>query len=152
MTDDAKGEAASDEAVGSKGEAADAKGEAADAKGDGEDAKSGGRSFREKFQDFVSEYGMVGIVTWFTIFGLTVVGFALAFQFGLDMGGAVEEGETPSAAAAGGVWLAAYIAAQATKPLRALATFALTPILARTWKKFRGASEDEESKSPSAED
>ncbi len=100
------------------------------------------KGFKEKFGDFVAEYGAVGIVTWFTIFGLTVVGFALAFQFGLDVGReALDASEDGGAVEDGGVWLAAYIAAQAVKPLRIIATFALTPVLARVWKKMRGTSE-----------
>ena len=108
------------------------------------------KSFKEKFSDFIAEYGAIGFVTWFGILGVTVVGFAIAFQFGLDVG---RDADDPPLSGglfeSGAIWAAAYIASQAVKPLRIIATFALTPILARVWKRIRG--QDVDAEQPSAE-
>lgn len=119
--------------------------EAVDATADAAPKK---KSFKEKFSDFIAEYGAIGFVTWFGILGITVVGFAIAFQFGLDIGRDADDPPlTGGLFESGAIWAAAYIASQAAKPLRILATFALTPILARAWKRIRGqdGSDDETS-------
>ncbi len=100
-------------------------------------------SFKEKFMGFVKEYGPIAFVTWFGIFALTWGGFILAIRFGLDVGrGAVEHSAGGGAAETGGVIAGAYVATQLAKPIRAVATFALTPALARAWRRVRGTSVD----------
>ena len=84
---------------------------------------------REKLKSLLAEYGSLAIVTWFVIWGLTLAGFALAFSAGVDVMG-VSSGA--------GVFGAAYVATQLTKPLRIAGTLALTPIVAAVLRKLRG--------------
>ncbi|MEM6291822.1 MAG: DUF1279 domain-containing protein [Myxococcota bacterium] len=115
--------------------------------GDG-DAKP---SFKDKFMGFVQEYGPIAFVTWFGIFFLTWGGFILAIQFGLDVGReAADVSADGGAAETGGVVAGAYVATQLTKPIRAIATFALTPVLARLWARLRGGEATDEASSDDA--
>ncbi len=102
-------------------------------------------SFKDKFMGFVQEYGPIAFVTWFGIFFLTWGGFILAIQFGLDVGReAANVSADGGAAETGGVVAGAYVATQLTKPIRAIATFALTPVLARVWSRLRGGNAADE--------
>jgi hypothetical protein len=80
----------------------------------------------KKIKELIEVYGAVAIATWFVIFGLVWGGFALAITFGF---------EPDSVAGGTGIALAAYLATQATKPLRAVATLALTPLVARVFRR-----------------
>lgn len=84
-----------------------------------------------KLEKLLADYGPVALVLWFAIFGLTWSGFALAIQRGFEVEGA---------AGTAGVWGAAYLATQVTKPVRIAATLLLTPVVGRFWKR-RGAVE-----------
>lgn len=75
-------------------------------------------------------YGPVAVVVWLTLFGLTWAGFALAISQGVQVGLADPEVASPTGTTAGVVG-AAYVATQLTKPARALAALALTPVFAR---------------------
>lgn len=97
------------------------------------DAEAGEKPFLEKFKAFVNEYGTIAIVTWFTIFFATWAAFAGLLSAGLDLGGWLSTGE-------GSGWLwglvqdwgpigLAYIPTQIVKPIRAAATFAITPVV-----------------------
>lgn len=76
----------------------------------------------QRLKDLIVSYGWIAAAVWFTIFGLVLCGFAIAFKAGFEVEGA---------AATTGVWGAAYVATQLTKPLRIIATVVLTPIVAR---------------------
>jgi hypothetical protein len=84
---------------------------------------------REKWKSLLSEYGPVAAVVYFSIFFLTLGGFALAIKLGFDV---------KSAEGGVGVFGAAYIATKLTQPIRIAATLGLTPIAAAGWKKLRG--------------
>ena len=77
---------------------------------------------KQKLKDLMTTYGWLALVIWFVIFGLVICGFAAAFRMGFSPEGKAETT---------GVWGAAYIATQVTKPLRIAATLLLTPIVAR---------------------
>jgi hypothetical protein len=78
---------------------------------------------KDKLQALAEEYGPVALVTWFAIFFATLGAFYVA----------IESGFTPEGAAGrSGTVAMAYGATQLTKPLRAVATFALTPLIARS--------------------
>jgi hypothetical protein len=77
---------------------------------------------KQRLSALMEEYGQIAIVTWFVIFGLTIGGFAVAIKLGY---------QPESASGQTGVLAAAYVATQLTKPLRALATLAITPVAAR---------------------
>ena len=99
---------------------------------------------RKRLKKLLFEYGWVAAVVWFTIFGLTLCGFAFALSNGLEaeaasamMGtfydflGTLGINVSPSGAAeTTGVWALAYGLTQLTKPLRILVTIILTPIVA----------------------
>ena len=104
-----------------------------DSSGKPETASQGETSFMERFKAFINEYGAIAIVTWFVIFFGTWAAFASLLSAGLDLGGWMSEGE-------GSGWLweivkdwgpigLAYIPTQLVKPIRAAATFAITPIV-----------------------
>ncbi|MEL6543184.1 MAG: hypothetical protein AAFQ82_01080 [Myxococcota bacterium] len=97
---------------------------------------------KEKLEKLLAEYGVVAVVLWFTIFGLTLVGFALAIQNGF---------EVESAAGTAGVWGAAYVATQLTKPIRIAVTLVLTPIVGRLWRRG-GSAQESAGPEPSDED
>ena len=83
---------------------------------------------RERFQNLIGEYGRYAIWVYFGIFAVVFVGFALAIQLGVQV---------DSAAGVAGTWGAAYLATKVTQPVRILATFALTPVVARIARKLR---------------
>jgi hypothetical protein len=83
---------------------------------------------RERLEGLIAEYGVVAIITYFTIFFGTWTGFAMAIRFGVDVEGV---------AAGAGTIGAAYVATKLTQPLRIGATLVATPIVARVWHRFR---------------
>ena len=95
---------------------------------------------RARYRALVETYGKVAISVWFSIFGLTWLGFYLALTLGVDLSAALRTaaeslGRDPEAwgalgGGAGRVGIA-YAASQLTKPLRVLLTLALTPPIAR---------------------
>lgn len=89
-------------------------------------------STRERFNALLAEWGPLLVIVYFSIFGLVLVGFALAIQFGFDVRGA---------SGAVGTWGAAYVATQLTKPLRIAATFLITPALGALLRRLRRAPE-----------
>jgi hypothetical protein len=80
--------------------------------------------WRERLQ----EYGSIGIVTYFVVFGLTIVGFFIAISAGYEVEGVVGQSST---------WFAAWLATKVTQPLRIAVVLALTPIVAAAWHKIR---------------
>jgi len=83
---------------------------------------------KDKIKALAEKYGPVAFGTWFAIFFLTLGAFYLAIENGVMPAGAA--GRTGTVAMA-------YGATQLTKPLRAVATIALTPVLAR-WFGYTG--------------
>jgi hypothetical protein len=71
-------------------------------------------------------YGVAAVVTWFGLFFIVLAGFVIAVEYsngpGTNKGG----------------WLAAYVATEATKPIRILVTLALTPMVAQVGRRIRG--------------
>lgn len=85
-------------------------------------------------------YGRIAIGVWFSIFGLTWLGFYVALGAGVDLAAVLAavaealhlDAEGWAAAGAGtGQAVIAYAAAQVTKPVRIVLTLALTPVVAR---------------------
>jgi hypothetical protein len=96
------------------------------------------RGWKARLQAALSAYGPVALGVWLALFGLTWGGFALAIGAGL----AVEVEDAVSSAGTVGL---AYAATQLTKPLRALGTLGLTPVVARALGRspLPGPGEDE---------
>ena len=79
---------------------------------------------KQRLNSLMEEYGQIAIVTWLSIFAMTMLGFSVAIQvFGYQPEGTA--GQT-------GILAIAYLATQATKPIRIIATLGLTPLIART--------------------
>lgn len=84
---------------------------------------------KERYKALLTEFGATALVTWFAIFGVSIVGFATLIKFGVEVDGAGGEA---------GTWGAAYLATQVIKPIRIALTLALTPLVAGAWRAFRG--------------
>lgn len=94
-------------------------------------------SFTDRLKKLFEDYGPVGFLVWWVIFAVVFAGFYVA----------IRKGYQPTSGAGGaGVLGVAYLATQATKPLRLAATLALTPVIGRWWKarKKKGAAEKPE--------
>jgi|SRR6188768_3998277 hypothetical protein len=85
-------------------------------------------STRERFNALLAEWGPLLAIVYFSIFGIVLVGFAMAIKLGFRPEGAT---------GAVGTWGAAYIATQLTKPLRIAATFLITPALGTLVRRLR---------------
>lgn len=121
--DEGSAEAAEDGADGADGAARGDEGSAEAAPAEG---KKPGR-----LQQLVVEYGAIALVVHLTLFGLTLMGFAIAISAGFESEGTGEET---------GVWVAAYIASQLTKPIRLPLVVVLTPVVAAVWHRVRGTT------------
>lgn len=123
MTDDDKEPADDDKAVAERPRTDD--GDVATGPDNPAPTKPGGLA---RLQELFKQYGPVALVTWFSIFGLTWAGFAAAISLGFEVDGAVGGAGTAGAA---------YIATQLVKPIRIIATLALTPVIATAWQRLR---------------
>nr|WP_217917537.1 hypothetical protein [Myxococcus sp. AM010] len=79
-------------------------------------------SLMARFKNLMLEYGPLALVVNYAIFGLVIVGFYAAIEFGFEPSSTGEKA---------GSWAAAYAASQVVKPLRLAAVFVLTPLIAR---------------------
>jgi hypothetical protein len=87
-------------------------------------------STSDRIRGLLAEWGPLFAIVWFGIFGIVLVGFALAIKFGF---------RPESAAGEWGTWGAAWVATQLTKPLRLAATVVITPALGALLKRFKRA-------------
>jgi hypothetical protein len=83
------------------------------------------RVLKARLKKLYAVYGLAAVVTWFSLFFLVLAAFVIAIEYGSD-------------AAGGGKWLAAYVATEATKPIRIVATLVLTPFVAQAGRRIRG--------------
>jgi hypothetical protein len=83
---------------------------------------------RDRLNALLAEWGPLLAIVYFSIFGLVLVGFALAIKagFGID-----------STAGTVGTWGAAWVATKLTQPLRIAATLVITPALGALIKRVR---------------
>jgi hypothetical protein len=86
------------------------------------------RSYRERFNHLLAEWGALVLWVYFGIFAIVLVGFALAIKFGFGV---------ESAAGTAGTWGAAWVATKLTQPLRIAATLILTPAFAALLRRVR---------------
>src|SRR5689334_9153109 len=78
-----------------------------------------------RIKTLMTEYGTVAIGVWFAIFFISMAAFMM---FGQALASTVKVDTTTSAV---GTFGAAYLATKAIQPLRAIATIALTPLVAK---------------------
>jgi hypothetical protein len=85
-------------------------------------------ALRDRFNALLAEWGPLLAIVYFSIFGVVLVGFALAIKagFGVD-----------STAGTVGTWGAAWVATKLTQPLRIAATLVITPALGALLKRVR---------------
>jgi len=86
---------------------------------------------REKFKKLLEVYGRLALVVYFGIFLATLVGFAIAISFGLEL---------ESAKGGAGLLMASWLATKLTQPLRIAGTLVLTPIVASMMNKKKSQS------------
>ena len=82
---------------------------------------------RDRLKTLLEEYGKVALGTYFALFVLVLLGFALAISTGF------KPDSTPGGV---GVFGAAYIATKVTQPIRIGVTLVLTPVVARVLHKL----------------
>jgi hypothetical protein len=84
---------------------------------------------KERLKSMLEQYGRVAIATYFVIFALSIIGFAIAIQLGVKV-----EGTAGTAGLLGAAWVATKV----IQPLRIIGTLALTPIIAKLLERWRG--------------
>ncbi len=106
-------------------------------------------SVREKLNNLIVEYGVIGLVVYLTSTALVYLGFWLALLAGWD-DNVVEalaalvrsvgiDMATPSGAAgAFAFWSTGYFVAKVTQPFRIAGTILVTPFLVRTYERITG--------------
>jgi hypothetical protein len=82
----------------------------------------------QRLKDHFAEYGVIALVTWFLILGVSWAGFAVAISQGCAVDGGGADASTIGTA---------YVATQVIKPLRIVLTIALTPFVAGLWFRIR---------------
>ena len=87
-------------------------------------------SLKERLEKLLVEFGYTALVVYFTIFALTLVGFAAAIQLGVHV-------ETTAGAAS--TWFAAWVATKLTQPIRIIATLVITPLVVRIVHRVKGS-------------
>ena len=80
------------------------------------------KEMKEKLKALFVEYGAIAVIVHLSLFVLVFLGFFV----GISLGREVEEGSQGA-----GTFVAAYVAAQLTKPIRILVVLTLTPLIAR---------------------
>ena len=88
-------------------------------------------SLKQRYADLLAEYGKAAVAMWFAIFLITLSGFYVAIANGVDPDGLASQAGT-----LGG----AYVATQATKPIRLVLTLLLTPPAVAAWHRLRPAT------------
>ena len=76
-------------------------------------------SLKDRLRAFFEEHGLVAFLLWWLVFGTTLMGAYTLISLGF-----VEEGEGGA-----GVWAAAYVLTQLTKPVRIAIVLGLTPLV-----------------------
>ena len=92
------------------------------------------RILKERLKKLYEEYGLAAVVTWFSLFFLVLAGFIVAIEYGTGPG------------TTKGSWLAAYVATEATKPIRIVVTLVLTPMVAQFGRRLRGLKDPVDAK------
>ena len=93
---------------------------------------------QERLKAMLAEWGVLLLIVWLSIFGVTWVGFASAIQLGF--GDWVER--QGGSLATLGTWGAAYVATELTKPLRVAATAVITPAIGTLLRRLRRRKTD----------
>ncbi len=87
---------------------------------------------KERWKELLAEYGRVAVTIYFSLFVAAMIGFSIALSTGLDLG-AWTGGKAGTVAAA-------WVATKITQPLRIIATLALTPLVAKVFRRERAST------------
>lgn len=79
----------------------------------------------ERLKALIAEYGVLALVVWYAVFGMTIGGAAALLEFGVSWPWFEEKAGTA------GTWVGAYLIAKATMPARVALVVALVPAVAR---------------------
>ncbi|MBX2810326.1 MAG: FAM210 family protein [Myxococcales bacterium] len=90
------------------------------------------RDWTLRMVTLIETYGPVALAVWWIIFLATLMGFSIMISCGWRAGAGLSEEEQLSLMGTLGL---AYLATALTRPIRVLATLALTPVVGRrfTW-------------------
>ena len=95
---------------------------------------------RKTYVRLLTEYGIVAVVVWFTLFFVVFLGAWAGIRYGWDPAPlAAKLGLDPRGlVASASSWLLAYLFTKLTTPLRAVVTVGLTPLVARLYERMTG--------------
>jgi hypothetical protein len=95
---------------------------------------------RKTYLRLLTEYGIVAVVVWFTLFFAVFLGAWAGIRYGWDPAPvAAKLGLDPRGLVAStSNWLLAYVFTKLTTPVRAAVTLALTPLVARGYERVTG--------------
>lgn len=86
---------------------------------------------RTSLQQLLAEYGRIALAVYLVIFLAALVGAWVAIHLGWQ----------PESATGGvGAFTAAYLVTKVSQPIRIAVTVALTPLVARTYRRFHGVA------------
>ena len=89
-------------------------------------------SIGERLKALLAEYGILALVVWYAVFGLTLLVVAGLIELGLDWPWLdAKVGDA-------GTWLGAYLLAKLLTPLRFGVVAAVLPFAARRRRRFTG--------------
>ena len=84
---------------------------------------------KQRLSALFEEYGRIAIITYFTLWILTIIGFSVAIWTGI---------KPSSETGVIGVVIAGWVLGKATLPIRILVTLGLTPVVAVVVRRRRG--------------
>lgn len=82
----------------------------------------------ERVKTLFAEYGTLGLIVWYAVFGSTLAGAAALIEFGVDWPWLEEK------VGGAGTWAGAYVITKATMPARVALVAGVLPFLAR-WRR-----------------
>jgi hypothetical protein len=96
-------------------------------------------SVKKTFQKLMTEYGVIAIIVYFSIFFLCWIGSWAAIERGVDLAALAKRVGLSSnrLVASLGAWTAAYLFTKILQPLRLGLTVVLTPLVAKIYERVR---------------
>jgi hypothetical protein len=91
----------------------------------------------DKLKSLMNEYGPIAVVVYFVIFFAVWAGFSTAISMGVNVAWGATSAAAAGTAGTAGAWTLGYFATKVTQPLRIIATLAVTPFMAKLWKRVR---------------